>query len=538
VTLHGGTRLRVSRARESTGPSSRRWRIALLLGALGLVMALAAIAQADSEAIFSEKMIVTERTVWVDDEALPRMDSAFRRKRSDFLVRIDGAPAELVLSAAEDPPQVTHLVWLDPDLASHAALAAAATQLASALQSFPESESFSLVEVDGQAPPLQESLSRLELVLRLQRFAARPAPKSPASQAVPTLERRIAALNRLAVRASRYSSGDLGALWLAAEAWAVDPAVFEEILRTGAEEMHAATPLGALQRSSRILASYGWVLFPVCPKLLGPGVELKISARDDQSREFLERGLGPSPRYDRPNLGARIMVYLFGAGERHLSSKQSLHLSRALDLATEIRLAPMAMVARATSGALAGDPSRIAELASRLRSRRPLVVRDTTTIGAELRQLEVVWVGGDGRTVPALPWAASLTPPELGISRLLSAVESADSQVGAPLHLRPETAGSESALCFTFRRERTAIRLLWWSAADRRVEVGKPVELTADGETPETPDAGEPGDACVPLPAGIEPTDFVQLESLDSLEWGAARLSALSVSPLDRHDGL
>lgn len=500
---------------------------ALLLGALSLAGALVAVAQTDSEEVFSEKLIVTERTVWVDDLALPRMDSAFRRERSDFLVRIDGAPAELVVSAAEDPPQVTHLVWLDADLAAHAALAAAATQLAGALQSFPESESFSLVEADGQAPPFQESLSRLELVLRLQRFAAK-AP--PGGNTAPTLERRIAALNRLAVRVSRYSSGDLGALWLAAEPWAVDPAVFEQMLRSGAEEMYAPTPLGALQRTSRILASYGWVLFPVCPKLLGPGAELRISAREDQSREFLERGLGPSPRYERPNLGARIMVYLFGAGKRHLSSKQSLNLSRALDLATELRLAPMAMVARATSGALAGDPMRIAALAGRLRQRRPLVVRDTTTIGAELRRLEVAWLGGDGRTVPALPWAASLTPPELGISRLLSAVESPEPRAGAPLQLRPAAEGMPSALCFTFRRNRSALRLLWWSAAERKIAVGTPVELPEPAESPEASAAAGPGDACVPLPAGVTDADFVQLEELDSLEWGAARLSALPVS--------
>ncbi len=213
------------------------------------------------------------------------------------------------------------------------------------------------------------------------------------------------------------------------------------------------------------------------------------------------------------------MFWLFGAGSRHVRSRQSLNLSRALDLATEVRLRPMAMVASATSGALAGEPLRILDLAERLRNRRPLVVRDATTVGADLRRLEVVWTGGDGRSVPALPWAASLTPPELGVSRLLSAVESSLLEAGAPLRLRlaDPAAAIEPALCFAYPRPRGPLRLLWFRAADRTIEIGQPVE-------------GPRADAdCVALPKALQETDFVQLEVLDSLEWGAGRLSALPV---------
>ena len=202
-----------------------------------------------------------------------------------------------------------------------------------------------------------------------------------------------------------------------------------------------------------------------------------------------------------------------------MRSRQSLSLSRALDLATEVRLRPLAMAASATSGALAGDASRILGLAERLRNRRPLVVRDWTTVGADLRRLEVVWLGGDGRSVPALPWAASLAPPELGVSRLLSAVESSSSQAGAPLRLRlADTAAAiEPALCFAYPRQRGPLRLLWLRAADRKIQIGRPIE-------------GPRAEAdCVPLPKDLQETDFVQLEVLDSLEWGAGRLSALPV---------
>jgi hypothetical protein len=520
-----GIRQKSTASSLDTGrPSVARFlwlRSPVLLGLLFLVGSRVVFSQPDSEEDFSERLNVTERTVYVDDLALPRMDSTFRRSRADFLVRIDGAPAELVDSAAEDPPNVTHLVWLDSDLASHSALAAAATQLATAFQSFPETEVFTLVEADRQAPPLQESLSRTELVLRLQRFAARTATTP---EPAPTLEPRIAALNRMAVAVSRYRSGDLGALWLAAEPWAVDPRVFEEISRSGAEEVLSPTTLGALQRTSRILASYGWVLFPVWGKSGGPTEELRIPAREDQSREFLEQGLGLSTRQDSPLKWLR--VWLFGAGSRHMRSRQSLNLTRALDLATEVRLAPMAMVARATSGGLAGDSSRIEGLASRLRSRRPLVVHDSTTVGAELRRLEVVWLGGDGRAVPALPWAASLTPPELGVARLLSVVETASSApTGAPLRLRPADtgAGLEPALCFAYPRDRGALRLLWWSAAERQIQMGQP---TAVPQAPEESDS-----ECVPLPQNLQGADYVQREALNSLDWGAAQLSRLAGAP-------
>ena len=494
-----------------------RLRIAALVVILGWVGARVALGQPESDEVFSERLIVTERTVYVDDGALPRMDSAFRRSRADFLVRIDGAPAELVGSAANEPPTVTHLVWLDANLDSPASLAATATQLATAFQSFPATEIFTLVEADSRARPLQESLSRTELVARLQRFAARNS-KTP--DATPTLEQRIAALDRLAVAVSRYASGDLGALWLAAGPWAVDPRVFEDISRSGAEEALAPTPLGALQRTSRVLASSGWVLFPVWGRSGGSTEELRIPAHEDQSREFLESGVGFSTRHDSPL--RRLRVWLFGAGSRHMRSRQSLELTRALELATEVRLQPMALMARATSGALAGDSRRVVELAERLRNRRPLVVRDPSATGASLRRIEVVWLGGDGRTVPALPWAVSQTPPELGVARLLSAVESATPLAGAPLWLRrAETgAGSQPLLCFAIARDRGPLRLLWWSAAERRIEIGEPA--SAVQPSPESSDSD-----CVPLPDGLREADLVQLEALDSLEWGAGRLSSL-----------
>lgn len=495
---------------------TRRLRSARLLGLLGLACARIVLSQPDSEEVFSEKMTVTERTVYVDDSVLPALGSSMRRARSNFLVRIDGASAELVESAAEEPPMVTHLVWLDRDLASQASMSAAANQLASALLSFPERENFSIVEAGGSSPPFQESLSRTNLVLRLRVLASQA---TPSREPIPTLERRIAALNRMAAELPRYQAGDLGALWLVVEPWQLDPIVFEEILRADAEEVFAPSLLGALQRTSRILASYGWVIFPISAARGAPSEELRVSAREDQAEKFLERG--PSPRQDRPS--SALLFRLLGGGGRRVGSRESRNLSRSLDLATDFRLSPLAMMARTTSGALAGDAWRIGELAERLRNRRPLVVRDATSAGADLRRVEVVWLGGDGRAVPALPWAASQTSPELGVARLLSAVGSASSRAGASLRLRPadSSAGSAPAICFACPRARGALRLLWWSAAGQRIEIGEP---TAGTQSPESADAD-----CVPLPEGLAGEDVVQLEVMETSEWGAGRLSELSV---------
>jgi hypothetical protein len=494
-----------------------RWaRFAALFGLLCLHAPDRALGQADTKEIFTEDLTVTERTVYVDDSVLPTLESAFRRSRSDFLVRIDGAAAELVDSAAEDPPRVAHLVWLDRDLASRDSLAAAANQLATALVTFPEQESFSIVEAGPEAPPFQQNVSRTEMVLRLRRLATDSPSKLDAA---PTLARRIAALNRLAVEVSRYRSGDLGALWLVAEPWAVEPSAFEGILRAGAEDVPVHSALGALQRTARVLASFGWVIFPVSARSSPSPAAMRTPSRDDPAGAFLQRG--PSPREDRP--AGFLQLLLSGGRGRRVGTKESRNLARSLDLATEFRLTPMAILARATSGALAGDAFRIAQLAEQLRNRRPLVVRDWTTVGAALRRLDVVWLGGDGRALPALPWAASQTPPELGVSRLLSIVDSLRPQAGSPLRLRPSnTAGAIGReLCFAYPRERGAFRMLWWRSAEGRVEIGRPI---GGKESPAPTD-----DSCAPLPEGVLETDVVQLEALDSLEWGAARLSTLPV---------
>lgn len=485
-----------------------------LVGVLGLLYLLCpelSSGHARPEATFSESLTVVERTVYADLSGLPQIESLGRRSPTDFLVRLDGAPAEVLDAKPGDPLLVSHLVWLDPELASPSSLAATARELAAAFETFPEKEIFGLVLVGPRAPPVRESLSRYELVLRLLHFANE---KAGAHEVPPSIEQRIEALNRLAVEMARFDAGELGALWLAADPWPLEPAALQRLSRSDSDEARSNSVLGALQRASRVLASLRWVTFPVVARPTG-----SLDDLDTRSWRSDSGGLpdaGGSPRLDKPNPGF-LRFILFGKGARSRRSRPKQSVARALDLATEIRLAPMAILARETSGAAAGDAFLVSDLATRLRNRRRLVARENTPPREALRKQEVVWIGGDGRAVPAVPWVSSVAPLELGIARLWSVTKQPRPSVGSPLRLRPPATpgGGETALCFAYPHRRRLLRLIWLRTATQDIVAREPVRLS------------ELDEACAPLPTDLEAHDVVQLEAMDTPEWGSSQVSAL-----------
>ncbi|MEO8196244.1 MAG: hypothetical protein ABI689_05940 [Thermoanaerobaculia bacterium] len=489
--------------------------------------------QDEPEDRFSENLTVVERSVFIDTAALPTMGSVLRKSPADFLVKIDGVAVELAdpggelpraprvdpdEDTTEDPrpnelPTVTHMIWLDSDLASPLYIAGAANLLANALPYFPASEQISMVEMGRESARKLENLSRTELSLWLRRLASRTGM---GQEPPPTTEQRIAALNRLAIGMSRQSTQDIGALWLISEPWPLAPIEMEEILRTDVHEAPERSALGTLQRTSRILASEGWVVFPVATRSLDGPEDLRVPDEGVRPDGFTEKS--PSPTADRPVQSIPILISrLFGKRAREKRAAQRLNLARTLELATEIRLAPVAALARATTGSLAGDPMRVAQLAERLRNRRRLIVRDPSPGGEKLRQLEVVWIGGDGRAVPALPWVASRTPREIGIARLLSVVEQSVPLAGQLLRVRSPAAaeGSNIELCFAYPRNMSPVRLLWWREESQEIEVGVSESMP------------EREGGCADLPGDLDDSDVVVLEALDSTEWGAGRVSAL-----------
>ncbi len=530
---------RIATIRKGQGPRRGAVQRSRLLGILSLLFLLESqpsFAQNEPEDRFSENVTVVERTVFIDAAALPTMGSVLRKSPSDFLVKIDGVAVELADPGEEpsrapavdptvDTPEdlqagerasVTHMIWLDSDLASPPYIAGAANLLADALPYFPASESISLVEMGRQSSRILEDLSRTELSLWLRRLASRT---EHGHEPPPTTEQRIAALNRLAIGVPRQSTQDIGALWLISEPWPLQSIEMEEILRTDAGEAPAVSErstLGTLQRTSRILASDGWVVFPVSVRNLDRPGNLLVPGEGVRPDGFTERS--PSPRADRPVEPIPILISrLFGKRFRQKRAVQRSNLAQTLELATEIRLAPVAALARGTTGALVGDPIRLGRLAERLRSRQRLVVRDPNPGGESLRKLEVVWIGGDGRAVPALPWVASRTPRETGVARVLSVVEHSVPVAGQLLRVRSPEAeeGGILELCFAYPRNTSPVRLLWWKAGSLEIEVGAPAKM------PDT------GDGCAELPGNLDDSDVVALEALDSTEWGAGRVSAL-----------
>jgi len=483
---------------------------------------------------FSEKMTVVERAVYVDSAALPILGSALRKSPEDFLVTIDGAAAELVdpdarpkRTLAEDstaePEEdsqpgdfatVEHVIWLDSDLASPPYIEGAAELLIQALGYFPAAERISIVERSRHSSRKLENLSRSELAERFRRLALRSGDNR---EPTPTLEQRIAALNRLAVAMPRLSTQSLGALWLISEPWPIAPSEMQEILRADGPEAPPQSARETLQRTSRILASFGWVVFPIAARAHDRLEEPFVQEEGPHAMGFYDKA--PSPRTDISYNGyvSVLVSKLFGkrANERRVAQK--MRLASTLELATEIRLAPVAALARDTTGALAGDPSRVAQLADRLRHRRRLLVLDSSPDDEKLRRLEVVWLAGDGRAVAALPWIASRTPREIGIARLLSVVEQAVPRAGQSLRVRsPGALGATSAdLCFAYPRDSSPVRILWWKAASQKVEFAIPAE------------APQRETGCAALPAEIGASDVVLLEAMDSPEWGASQLAAL-----------
>jgi hypothetical protein len=558
---------RIAPLREDQGLQRGARLRPLLLGILSLLCLLEArpsFPQGEPEDRFSEKLTVVERAVYIDVAALPAMGSALRKADADFLVKIDGAAVELADPDAEPPrapavdpaadaepepragelASVTHMIWLDADLASPAYVAGAAHLLANALPYFPTSERVSLVEMGRDSSRVLEDLSRTELLLWLRRRASR-AERGHAPP--PTTAQRIAALNRLAIGLPRLSTQDLGALWLISEPWALEPSELEEILRTEAGEAPGAlersersegsepaerSARGTLERTSRILAADGWVVFPVAARNLDRPKNLAVPGEGVRPDGFTEKS--PSPRADRPVKAIPVLISrLFGKRFRQKSALQRSNLAQTLALATEIRLAPVAALARSTTGSLVGDPLRMGHVAQRLRTRRRLVVKDPDPGGFDLRRLEVVWLGGDGRAVPALPWVASRTPREIGIARLLSVVETSAPAAGQLLRVRAAAAaeGRTAELCFAYPRSSSPVRLLRWRESRQAIEVEVP------GRTPDTGDAGDGRDGaadgsegCTALPGDLDDADVVVLESLDSTEWGAGRVSALRAS--------
>lgn len=373
---------------------------------LGWTIALAALAVAgaaatslpDEPTTFTDSVVVREIEVWFDASVLPQLESLGRRADDDFTVYEDGLPLEPVKvtpEQAEGRRLEQVLVWLDPALASPAALARAASTLGEAA---PALAATGPVEVatagrHGVASrrftalaPLADELATLERRWR------------DGSTARPELSSRLAALDRLVLDLVAREGNGPRALLLAVEPWPAQPDLLNDLSSLEEGRAPGDPRLIALDEAGRLIAAFGWVAYALDAR---PVITERPPAtpRSEEGIVYHDREVLTLFRYpirDRTPIG-RILVDL--------------------DLATDFGLRPLAHLVRASSGTLVGEPGAITDELGRLAGRQRLVVQSPDRGIAPLSRIEVRWTGGDGRPLPTLGWLRNGEPPEVASAR-------------------------------------------------------------------------------------------------------------------------
>lgn len=448
---------------------------------------------------FAGSIAVRERVIYFDDSLLPQLELQNRRADADFLVLEDGLPRDQVRRRAEEEPvPVRHLIWIDPELASAQTLAGAARFLAKAAPELAAGGSLALAVASRRSFSLDGDLPAAEVASRLLRLASSEEQRSGDER--PSLDCRLAALDRLAAEIAELATGEPGALWLPVDGWPLAPDELAGFDRGAEPSASAFAPAAVVERTSRVVASYGWVLFPVA----APRASRDLAAALRRARE--DEYAPPPPPGER-----RSIFYLFMKRWPKRRVVPSRSAFTVLELATDLGLLPLGRLARLTSGSLVGEPRAIAERAARLHGRRRLVVAEPESPPGDLRRLEVLWTGGDGRPLPALGWVRTGTPAEVAAARLAALASGRlEAAWGEELEIRPrpESPGVRM-VCFAKSGWREWLRLSRWSAAPLRLEIGSPVHL-ADGASP-----------CLPIGARSDPADRFLLEDVENGAWGA-----------------
>jgi hypothetical protein len=416
------------------------------------------------------------------------------------------------MASTDVPRSLVHLVWIDPDLAGPAAVTAGALELARAFARFQVSDAITIAQVSSTAIQYQEGLSAIAASVRLYHVAEEHEGKLDRYLGrASDLELRLAALERLTIELANRLTRDGGALWLLVDGWPLEIDEITALQRTprgGSEPTSVST---VIERTSRLLSAFGWTTYPV-----GAQRELATEAygtvsRPHENSETGEELARQSPIAEREWKG-EWWYRIFTRRKRRQEAIPVKNRIRALDAALDPRLQPLSVLASPTSDALVAEQYGIEDHAFRMRNRRRIVIREPETPPGPLRRLEVVWIGGDGRTLATPRWVRFGAPPELALARLhaLAAGQlAADSGRVVRLHLR-DSAEREPELCFVYenRKSETWLRVSTWSDADAIALIGKPLEVPEDARL------------CAPIP-GISPQSGVLLlEDLITGDWG------------------
>lgn len=451
---------------------------------------------------FAEAIEVRELEVHFDDSVLPPLESLGRRADGDFLVLVDGRPLEPSTSSeiAERSERLGDaLLWFDPDLASPAALAAAARALLDPPSALVAAERLRLVLADPaeRREALDLTGSTLGMAERLAAAARRWDQAEPGR---PSLERRLRALDRLAAATAVRDRGGPRALVVAADAWGVDGDWLDDlaIAESGGAPTRPATE--RLEQVARASAAAGWTTLALAPPL----VETTTWARSARHETVTVGG----------NLSHRFPMATFPWRRATPSASESTRF----DVATDLGLRPWAHLVRAGSGTVVGDALGLTRALERVAERRRLLLRLPERPPGPLSPIEVRWSGGDGRTLPASRWLAHGSPPELTAARL-RALAAGDLGLDATAHASVREGGGSRVACWPPSGSSSSPRR--WLRASTIGRAGPPgaapgasVSLGPVAESA----AAEPCAPLPPAPPGPGAT-IVLLEDLETGSW-------------------
>lgn len=351
---------------------------------------------------FAETIEVREVEVRFDLSSLPPFESLGKKGREDFKVFEDGVERPLTQFAPGEPGDWTYLLYFDAQLAGPETRAAAASALA---------DQAARLTAGGRAEILvADPLPRTRLVTGLPEVLstalndlASEARRSPALKAKPpaqVVSARLEQLDRLTVELASRGGGGARALLVACDSWPLDADAADRLARNRRRENGEAPALSSLDEATRALAGYGWVVYPLTigprPEAPGPkdrGVQVSVGGGGDQ------------------RVSAPILNLPGGTPSSPTEERQ-------MDAHLDIGLTPLARLARATSGSLIADPTRLGPELAQLGGRQRLAFRSPEPRPGTLLPLEVRWTGGDGRALQLPPWVRASTPPEVAAARL------------------------------------------------------------------------------------------------------------------------
>lgn len=474
--------------RPSPTSSILRRSLPLLLAALALPLAAQSprTQQPAGQPPFAETIEVREVEVRVDLSSLPTFESIGKKGVEDFIVIEDGVAYPLTALEPAKAADWIFVLYFDSVLAGPEARRRAAIELAGQADRLTSGGLAEIVVADplprtllttGSADALRGQLDQLALTA-----AREPAPAE--TSLVAATAARLAQLDRLTVEIAARGGGGARGLLLPVGSWPLDPEALSRLTKSaepaagGVSERPEFQPL---RETARALAGYGWVTVPLA--LRAPRDASEPSAAERRTQ--VSMGGGGDQRTTVP------IVSISGKGE-----PTDPATAARVDTLTDFSLIPYAELARASSGALTGEPGRLKGVLAGLLERRQFTYRSPFPQPGRLLPLEVRWKGGDGRTLAAPHWLRSSTPPEVTAARLRRLLAGDEAPQAEPSSSMRWNVNS-GRLCFQSESDKRWIRISTATEKDGQIQIatGQPIQLerSADGLCTDAPAAAPPG---------------------------------------------